>query len=355
MTAAAAPADPANWAEALPDASPILVTGAAGFIGCEVALRLLEAGKSVIGLDNLNPYYPVKLKEDRLARLTPHARFSFERMDLADRDGIAGLFARHRFAHVVHLGAQAGVRYSIENPHAYADSNLVGFLNILEGCRAAESAHLVYASSSSVYGGSRDIPFRTEANADHPVSLYAATKKANELMAHSYADLYALPATGLRFFTVYGDWGRPDMAYWLFTDAILKGRPIKVFNHGNMMRDFTHVDDIVESILRLIPRAPGPDPDFDRKALVPGRSWAPHRVFNIGASGAERLMDLIGLIEDATGREAVKEFLPMQPGDVEATFADVSALEAETGFAPQIRLSEGIPRFVRWYREWTGA
>ena len=348
--------DPAAWAARLPDDAPILVTGAAGFIGAEVALRLAAAGKTVVGLDNLNAYYDPALKQARLRRLEEAGgKFRFLRMDLADREGLSALFAAERFAHVVHLGAQAGVRYSIENPHAYADANLVGFLNILEGCRAAGSAHLVYASSSSVYGGARAVPFRTDAPAAHPVSLYAATKMANELMAHSYADLYALPATGLRYFTVYGAWGRPDMAYWLFTEAILQGRPIKVFNHGNMMRDFTHVDDIVESILRLIPRAPAADPGFDRMAPVPGRSWAPHRVFNIGARHAEKLMDLIGLIEQATGREAEKVFLPMQPGDVEATFADTAALEAETGFAPRIRLAEGIPRFVDWYRGWSGA
>ena len=265
-------------------------------------------------------------------------------------DGIAALFAEHRFAHVVHLGAQAGVRYSIENPHAYADANLTGFLNILEGCRAVGCAHLVYASSSSVYGGNRKTPFRVSDSVDHPVSLYAATKKANELMAHAYSDLYGLPATGLRFFTVYGPWGRPDMAYWLFTQAILEGRPIKVFNNGDMLRDFTYVDDIVESVLRLVPRPPKADPDFDRMDPDPGRSWAPHRVFNIGNSRSEKLMDLISLIEEATGREAVKEFLPMQQGDVQATFADVSALEAEVDFAPKTPLSEGIPRFVEWYR-----
>tara|TARA_B100002003_G_scaffold205199_1_gene198495 strand:+ start:22180 stop:23214 length:1035 start_codon:yes stop_codon:yes gene_type:complete len=337
------------WAEALPDDRPVLVTGAAGFVGSFVAARLLAAGKRVVGLDNLNAYYDPALKHGRLEWLLPEAGFDFRRMDLADREGIAALFAEHRFAHVVHLGAQAGVRYSIENPHAYADANLVGFLNILEGCRAVGCEHLVYASSSSVYGGNRKTPFRVSDSVDHPVSLYAATKKANELMAHSYADLYGLPATGLRFFTVYGPWGRPDMAYWLFTEAILQGKPIKVFNNGDMLRDFTHVDDIVESVLRLVTRPPKADPDFDRMDPDPGRSWAPHRVFNIGNSRSEKLMDLILLIEEATGREAIKEFLPMQPGDVQATFADVSALEAEVDFAPKTPLSEGIPRFVEWY------
>lgn len=341
---------PQQWADALPDDRPVLVTGAAGFVGAFVAARLLAAGKKVVGLDNLNAYYDPALKHGRLEWLLPEAGFDFRRLDLADREGIAALFAEHRFAHVVHLGAQAGVRYSIENPHAYADSNLTGFLNILEGCRAVGTRHLVYASSSSVYGGNRKTPFRVSDSVDHPVSLYAATKKANELMAHSYADLYGLAATGLRFFTVYGPWGRPDMAYWLFTEAILQGRPIKVFNNGDMLRDFTYVDDIVESVLRLVPRPPRPDPDFDRMAPDPGRSWAPHRVFNIGNSRSEKLMDLISLIEQATGREAVKEFLPMQPGDVQATFADVSALEAEVDFAPKTPLSEGIPRFVEWYR-----
>ena len=344
------PPHPSRWAEALPDDRPVLVTGAAGFVGAFAARRLLEAGKRVVGLDNLNAYYDPALKDGRLAWLTPHEGFDFRRMDLADREGVAALFAEFEFSHVVHLGAQAGVRYSIENPHAYADANLTGFLNILEGCRAAKSAHLVYASSSSVYGGNRKTPFRVSDSVDHPVSLYAATKKANELMAHSYADLYGLASTGLRFFTVYGPWGRPDMAYWLFTQAILEGRPIKVFNNGDMLRDFTYVDDIVESVLRLVPRPPKADPDFDRMNPDPGRSWAPHRVFNIGNSRSEKLMDLISLIEQATGREAVKEFLPMQPGDVQATFADVSALEAEVDFAPKTPLSEGIPRFVEWYQ-----
>lgn len=346
--------DPAAWAQALPDDAPVLVTGVAGFIGCALALRLLDAGKRVVGIDNLNAYYLPKLKTDRLARLQRRPGFQFEKLDLNDRAGMAALFERHRFTHVAHLGAQAGVRYSIENPHAYADSNLSGFLNVLEGCRAVGAAHLLYASSSSVYGGNRKLPFMVEDGVDHPVSLYAATKKANELMAHAYADLYGIPATGLRFFTVYGEWGRPDMAMWLFTDAIFAGRPIKVFNEGNMRRDFTHVDDIVESVLRLIPRPPSADPDADRMALTPAASWAPHRVFNIGASRARPLLEMISLIEAAAGRPAIRELLPMQPGDVVETFADVSALEAATGFTPKIDLAEGVPRFVRWFRDWTG-
>jgi UDP-glucuronate 4-epimerase len=355
MTAHPSAADPARdpslWAEALPRDRPVLVTGAAGFIGSAVAERLLRAGIAVVGVDNLNAYYDPALKADRLARIADLPGFTFRQIDLADRDGIAALFGEFRFAHVVHLAAQAGVRHSIENPFAYAESNLTGFLAILEGCRAARTAHLVYASSSSVYGGNLQAPFATDHGADHPVSLYAATKRANELMAHAYADLYASPATGLRFFTVYGRWGRPDMAVWLFTDAVLHDRPIKVFNNGVMKRDFTHVDDIVEGVLRLLPRPPRPDPGFDRTAPRPDRSWAPHRVFNIGNSRAEKLTDLIALIEAAAGREARKIMLPMQAGDVAETFADISALTAETGFAPRTTLAEGIPDFVAWFRE----
>ncbi len=328
----------------------VLVTGAAGFIGMHLSLRLLERGDEVVGIDDLNAYYDVSLKEARLARLVGHPAFTFERLDIADRPAMERAFADHRPERVVHLAAQAGVRYSLENPHAYVESNLVGFLHVLEGCRSSGVEHLVYASSSSVYGANTRLPFAVSDAVDHPVSLYAATKKSNELMAHVYSHLFALPTTGLRFFTVYGPWGRPDMAYWLFTQAILEGRPIKVFNNGDMLRDFTYVDDIVESVLRLVPRPPKADPDFDRMDPDPGRSWAPHRVFNIGNSRSEKLMDLISLIEEATGREAVKEFLPMQQGDVQATFADVSALEAEVDFAPKTPLSEGIPRFVEWYR-----
>jgi UDP-glucuronate 4-epimerase len=351
MTAPVPAADPALWAEALPRDRPVLVTGVAGFIGSFVAERLLRAGISVVGIDNLNAYYDPALKQGRLARFADLPGFAFRRLDLADRDGIAALFAEFRFAHVVHLAAQAGVRHSIDNPFAYADSNLTGLLTILEGCRAVGAAHLVYASSSSVYGGNRTAPFATDHGADHPVSLYAATKRANELMAHAYADLYGIPATGLRFFTVYGRWGRPDMAVWLFTDAVLRGRPIKVFNNGAMKRDFTHVDDIVEGVLRLLPRPPRPDPDFDRAAPRPDRSWAPHRVFNIGNSRSEQLTELIALIEAAAGREAEKIMLPMQAGDVAETFADISALTAETGFAPSTTLATGIPDFVAWFRD----
>jgi UDP-glucuronate 4-epimerase len=268
--------DPSRWAEALPDDAPILVTGAAGFVGAATAMRLLAAGERVVGIDSLNAYYEPALKMGRLAGLTAQPGFKFVRMDLVDREGIAALFARHHFAHVVHLGAQAGVRYSIENPLAYADSNLTGFLNVLEGCRAVGSHHLVYASSSLVYGGNRKIPFSLGDSVDHPVSLYAAIKKANELMGHAYSDLYGLPATALRFLTVHGQWGRPDMACWLFTEAILNGCPIEVFNNGDMERDFTYVDDIVESVVRLIPRPARPDPAFDRGSPDPGRPWEPH-------------------------------------------------------------------------------
>ena len=333
----------------------VLVTGAAGFIGFHLSLRLLERGTPVVGFDNLNPYYDPALKQARIAQLQDTAErtgtsFQLIEADLEDRQAVETAFSTHQFKKVVNLAAQAGVRYSIENPAAYIQGNLVGFGHVLEGCRHQGIEHLVYASSSSVYGGNTNLPFSEHQGVDHPVSLYAATKKANELMAHSYADLYGLASTGLRFFTVYGPWGRPDMAYWLFTQAILEGRPIKVFNNGDMLRDFTYVDDIVESVLRLVPRPPKADPDFDRMDPDPGRSWAPHRVFNIGNSRSEKLMDLISLIEEATGREAVKEFLPMQQGDVQATFADVSALEAEVDFAPKTPLSEGIPRFVEWYR-----
>jgi len=336
------------------DPRPILVTGAAGFIGAALSARLLAEGVAVIGLDNMNAYYDPALKEARLEPLRISNRFVFEQADIADQGRLLEIFAAHSPRAVVHLAAQAGVRYSIDNPGAYAEANLTGFLNVLEGCRQAGGgdamAHLIYASSSSVYGGNVKTPFATQDPVDHPVSLYAATKKAGELMAHTYAHLYGVPSTGLRFFTVYGPWGRPDMAYFKFTKAILEGRPIDVYNHGQMSRDFTYIDDIVEAITRLIPRPPAPDPGFDRARPDPARSWAPHRVYNIGNDQPERLMDMIAILERALGRTAEKRLLPMQPGDVEATWADVSALEAVTGFRPRTTLEEGLRRFLTWYR-----
>ncbi|EGJ10773.1 MULTISPECIES: NAD-dependent epimerase [Rubrivivax] len=328
----------------------ILLTGAAGFIGMTTALRLLARGDEVVGLDNLNDYYDVRLKLDRLARLEPHPGFRFVKLDVADRAGMDALFAAERFDRVIHLAAQAGVRYSLQNPHAYVDSNLVGFINILEGCRHARVQHLVYASSSSVYGGNTKMPFAEHDSVDHPVSLYAATKKANELMAHTYSHLYGLPTTGLRFFTVYGPWGRPDMALFLFTKAILEGRPIDVFNHGRMKRDFTYVDDIVEGVIRVLDRTAEPDPAYRPEAPDAGTSNVPYRVFNIGNHAPVELMEFIGHVEAALGREAQKNLLPMQDGDVPATYADVDALSAWTGFAPATDLRTGIGRFVDWYR-----
>lgn len=330
----------------------ILLTGAAGFIGSTAAHRLLARGDTVVGLDNLNDYYDVRLKEDRLARLLPHPGFGFVKMDVADRPGIERLFAEGGFDRVIHLAAQAGVRYSLKNPHAYVDSNLVGFMNILEGCRHARVQHLVYASSSSVYGGNAKMPFSEADSVDHPVSMYAATKKANELMAHTYSHLFGLPTTGLRFFTVYGPWGRPDMALFLFTKAILEGRPIDVFNHGNMQRDFTYVDDIVEGVIRVLDRPAEPDPAFDPLAPHPGTGSAPYRVFNIGNHDPVPLLDFIAAIEEALGRKAQKNLLPLQDGDVPATYADVDALGAWTGFAPKTDIRTGIGRFVAWYRDY---
>ncbi len=322
----------------------ILLTGAAGFIGMHTAQRLLARGDAVTGIDNLNDYYDPALKQARLARLQGLPGFRFERLDVADRAGMADLFARERFDAVVHLAAQAGVRYSITNPHAYLDSNLTGFGHVLEGCRAQGVKHLVYASSSSVYGGNTKMPFEETDPVDRPVSLYAATKKANELMAHTYSHLYRLPATGLRFFTVYGPWGRPDMAYFSFTKAVLEGRPIDVFNHGDMKRDFTWIDDIVEGVLRVLDKPATPETD----------GGAPHRVFNIGNQDPAPLMAFIACIERATGREATKRLLPMQPGDVPATYASTRALHDWVGFAPATPLAEGIERFVHWYRGYHG-
>jgi len=328
-----------------------LVTGAAGFIGYHVAQRLLDRGDTVLGLDNLNDYYDVSLKEARLARLTARERFRFGRLDVADREGMARLFAAERPQRIVHLAAQAGVRYSIENPHAYVDSNLVGFTNILEGCRHNGVEHLVYASSSSVYGGNTRLPFSEHDNIDHPVSLYAATKKANELMAHTYSHLFRLPTTGLRFFTVYGPWGRPDMALFLFTRAILDGRPIDVFNHGNMVRDFTYIDDIVEGVIRVADRPAEANPTFDPARPDPSTSNAPYRVFNIGNSQPTPLAEYIEALEEALGRKAQRNYLPMQPGDVPATSANTDELDAWVGFKPNTPVREGVRRFVAWYRE----
>jgi UDP-glucuronate 4-epimerase len=330
----------------------ILLTGAAGFIGMTTSLRLLARGDEVVGLDNLNDYYDVTLKQRRLDRLTPSANFRFVKMDVADRPGIAQLFAEGRFDRVIHLAAQAGVRYSLQNPHAYVDSNLEGFINILEGCRHGGVQHLTYASSSSVYGGNTKMPFSEHDSVDHPVSLYAATKKANELMAHTYSHLYGLPTTGLRFFTVYGPWGRPDMALFLFTKAILEGRPIDVFNHGNMQRDFTFVDDIVEGVIRVNDRVAAPDPAYDPVKADPATSNAPYRVFNIGNNNPVPLLDFIACIEDALGKKAEKRLLPLQDGDVPATYANTDALRDWVGFVPGTSIKDGVSRFVAWYRDY---
>ncbi|CAN7281847.1 NAD-dependent epimerase [Bosea sp. LjRoot237] len=329
----------------------VLVTGAAGFIGNETARVLLERGDEVVGIDNLNAYYDPALKQARLARLAGHNRFSFETLDLADRDGMARLFSEGRFERVAHLGAQAGVRFSIDNPQAYLDSNLTGFGHVLEGCRRNGVEHLVYASSSSVYGANTRTPFRVEDNVDHPVSLYAATKKANEGMAHAYAHLYGLPTTGLRFFTVYGPWGRPDMAPMIFTKKILAGEPIEVFNEGRHERDFTYVDDIVEGVTRVLDQIAAPNPAWSSDEPSPATSSAPWRLYNIGNSDPVPLMDFIATIEQAVGKKAVMEMKPRQPGDVLRTAADVSALEAAVGFRPHTPLAEGIGRMVRWYRD----
>lgn len=328
----------------------VLVTGAAGFIGMHVSQVLLSRGDMVVGLDNLNDYYDPQIKRDRLARLTPNAAFRFVKLDVADRAGMDALFASEKFDKVVHLAAQAGVRYSLTNPHAYIESNIVGFTHILEGCRHNHVKHLVYASSSSVYGGNTHLPFSEHDSVDHPVSLYAATKKANELMAHTYSHLYGLPTTGLRFFTVYGPWGRPDMALFLFTKAIIEGKPINVFNHGQMVRDFTYVDDIVEGVVRVLDRDASAAPEFDADKPDPARSNVPYRVFNIGNNDPVKLMTFIDAIEKAIGRPAEKNFMPLQDGDVPATFADVSELNAWTGFRPETPVQQGIGNFVSWYR-----
>jgi len=330
----------------------VLVTGAAGFIGFHLSKRLLSMGHQVIGLDNLNDYYSVEIKKARLAMLTPDAKFTFVKLDLADTEGMAKLFAEQKFTHVVNLAAQAGVRYSIENPRAYIDSNVVGFLNILEGCRHNKVGHLVFASSSSVYGMNTTMPLSVHDNVDHPMSLYAATKKSNELMAHTYSHLYGLPATGLRFFTVYGPWGRPDMALFLFTKAILAGEPIKVFNHGKMRRDFTYIDDIVEGIVRVTMHTAEPNPEWSGANPDPATSPNPYRLYNIGNNSVVELSRYIEVLEEQLGIKAIKEFLPMQMGDVPATEANVDDLVRDVGFKPATRIEDGIARFVAWYRDY---
>lgn len=327
-----------------------LVTGAAGFIGFYVCQRLLALGYDVVGLDNINDYYEVQLKLDRLAQLESKVGFRFVKIDLSDRTGIAELFAKEQFTRVIHLGAQAGVRYSLQNPLAYADSNIIGTLTILEGCRHNKVEHLVYASSSSVYGMNAKMPFSTHDRVDHPVSLYAATKKANELMAHSYSHLYGIPTTGLRFFTVYGPWGRPDMAPFLFIKAILAGEPIKVFNHGQMMRDFTYIDDIVEGVVRIQAQPPVAQPRWG--GCNASESFAPYKIFNIGNNQPVKLMTFIEAIEKATGKVAIKQFLPMQDGDVPATYADIDDLQIAVGFKPAMPIEQGIQQLVDWYNNY---
>ena len=330
----------------------ILVTGAAGFIGFHLVQRFLDAGHPVVGIDNLNDYYDVNLKKSRLARLENHHRFRFIRMDIADREGIAALFKKEAFELVVHLAAQAGVRYSIINPYAYIDSNLVGFINILEGCRQQKVQHLVFASSSSVYGANTLMPFSVHHNVDHPLSLYAATKKANELMAHTYASLYDLPCTGLRFFTVYGPWGRPDMALFLFTKAILEDQPIDVYNQGNMKRDFTYIDDIIEGVYRVAAKIPVSNPKWQGDHPDPATSFAPYKIYNIGNNHPVELIYFIETLEKNLHTKAKKIFLPMQPGDVPATCADVDDLMADVGFKPATSIEEGIKKFVSWYKDY---
>ena len=328
------------------------MTGCAGFIGFHLAKRLSEAGETVIGIDNINDYYDPALKTARLDILGSNQNFTFLKLDLADRAGMQSLFERFRFPVVVHLAAQAGVRYSLQNPHAYGHSNLEGFINVLEGCRQVDSRHLMFASSSSVYGANTKLPFSVHDNVDHPVSLYAATKKANELLAHSYSHLYQLPTTGLRFFTVYGPWYRPDMALYVFARAISEDRPINLFNHGNMRRDFTYIDDVVEAMFRLMGRPPSGNPDWSGEKPDPGSSKAPWRIHNIGNNKPEELTHVVALLERAMGREARKNMLPMQAGDVIATFADIDDLVRETGYRPQTAIEDGIARFVAWYREY---
>jgi UDP-glucuronate 4-epimerase len=333
----------------------VLVTGAAGFIGCFTALRLAERGETVVGLDNFNDYYDVSLKEARAKLLAGYDNFSMHRLDLADRDGMEALFAREKFDKVVHLAAQAGVRYSIENPHSYISSNVVGTLHVLEGCRHHDVEHLVYASSSSVYGANTAMPFSVHQNVDHPLALYGATKKANELMAHSYSNLYGLPTTGLRFFTVYGPYGRPDMALFMFTRNIMEGRPIDVFNYGNHRRDFTYVDDIVEGVIRTMDHTATPNEDWDASHPDPGTSRVPYRLYNIGNQQPVELMRYIAVIEDCVGKKAIINMLPMQPGDVPDTWADTEALVRDTGYQPATPIEEGVRHFVDWYVDFYSA
>jgi UDP-glucuronate 4-epimerase len=330
----------------------ILVTGAAGFIGFHVAQRLLSAGCEVVGLDNVNDYYDPRLKQARLDILKRHANFSFVKLDLADRVSTKRLFEQHRFAVVIHLAAQAGVRYSLDHPHAYVDANLEGFINVLEGCRHNDCKHLLFASSSSVYGANTKLPFSVQDNVDHPVSLYAASKKANELMAHAYSHLYRIPSTGLRFFTVYGPWGRPDMAMFLFAQAIVEGTPIKLFNHGNMRRDFTFVDDVSEAVVRLTDRPPQGNPNWSGDKPDPSSSAAPWKIYNIGNNKPEDLIHVVSLLEKEFGRTAAKEMLPMQPGDVPATYADIEDLTRDIEFRPATMIEDGIARFAKWYRDY---
>jgi len=331
----------------------ILVTGAAGFIGFHTSNKLLARGDTVVGLDNLNDYYDVNLKKARLALLEAQPGFTFAKIDLQDREAVAAVFAQHRFDAVINLAAQAGVRYSLENPHAYIDSNVVGFTNILECCRHHNTGHLVYASSSSVYGINSSMPFSVHDNVDHPISLYAASKKANELMAHTYSHLFGVPTTGLRFFTVYGPWGRPDMALFLFTKAIMAGEPIQVFNHGQMQRDFTYVDDIVEGVVRVMDQPAAANPEWDSADPDPGTSSAPYRLYNIGNNSPVMLLDYIAAVEKALGKKAEMEMLPMQPGDVAATCADIDALEQAVGYRPNTPIEEGVNNFISWYLDYS--
>ena len=331
---------------------PILVTGAAGFIGFHVAKRLLRDGRDIVGLDNMNSYYDPTLKEARRSELAKSSRFCFAKVDLADRDGMASLFKEYRFPYVVHLAAQAGVRYSLIDPFAYVDANLTGFTTILEGCRHNNCRHLLYASSSSVYGSNTKMPFSVQDNVDHPLSLYGASKKANELMTHAYAHLFGLPMTGLRFFTVYGPWGRPDMAMWLFAKAIIAGEPIKLFNNGNMRRDFTYIDDVVESVVRLVDRPPSGNANFSSASPDPGSSSAPWKLYNIGSNKPVELLEVVRLLEEAIGKRAKRELLPMQPGDVPATYANVDDLMRDVDFKPATPIADGVSRFIDWYRSY---